>query len=122
MTNDMTYEPFARADCEYSADTFGLHPGVAGVYMEHMADVFCETCARDMLTDELMSRIKEGNPGYEHDFTEEYGNIAAVLSSEEWDCPGARCGHCAIKLNVRVIHYDAVCQPDTCPNIDTDDV
>lgn len=108
--SDMTYERLERADADYEADTFGLSPGVAAVYMEHMADVFCKTCAKDVLGDDLFSRVKEENV-----HTDEYGNVAAVLSTEEWDCPGANCGHCGVPIDVRVIHYDSVCRVDWCP-------
>jgi hypothetical protein len=115
MPGNMTYEPFERAVADHDADTVGLSPGVAGVYVETAADVFCPTCARDSLGSGLFERVKETNPGYDHDRSAELGNVAAVLSSEEWDCPGARCGHCRIGLDVRVAHYDGVCRPDTCP-------
>lgn len=115
MTDDMTYDRLERADSGYSADTFGLRPGVAGVYMEHKADVFCGTCARDILGEDLFNRLKRERVGYDHDRVDELGNVAAVLSSEEWDCPGADCGHCGVPLDVRTIHYDAVCQPESCP-------
>jgi hypothetical protein len=115
MPEDMTYEPFERSDTDYTADTVGLPPGVAGVYMEHEADVFCPTCARDTLGDDLMDRLKQEDLGHDHPLADELGNVAVVLSTEEWDCPGATCGHCAVSLDVRTIHYDAVCQPDTCP-------
>lgn len=121
MTGDMTYDAFERSDAGYTADTFGLSPGIAAIYMEHHADVFCKICARDMLGEELFNRCKEENPGYDHDRTDQFGNIAAVLSNEEWDCPGAMCGHCAISLNVRTIHYDAVCKPETCPKMESPD-
>jgi hypothetical protein len=114
----MQYEQLERADADYTADTFGLSPGVAAVYMEHEADVFCEQCARGILGDELLERLKEDNLGYDHPKSDELGNVAAVLSTEEWDCPGARCGHCGIELDVRVIHYDGVCHPDTCPEVE----
>jgi hypothetical protein len=117
--SDMTYEAFERADADYEADTFGLTPGVAAVYMEHMADVFCKTCARDMLGDDLFSQLKEDNLGYDHPKADQYGNVAAVLSTEEWDCPGANCGHCGVPIDVRVIHYDSVCQPEYCPRMAT---
>lgn len=116
----MKYERFERADAEYTADTFGLTPGVAGVYMEEKADVFCQTCARGILGDELLEQLKEDALGYDHPKADELGNVAAVLSSEEWDCPGARCGHCGIQLDVHVIHYDGVCQPDTCPQMEAE--
>lgn len=119
--DDMTYEAFERADADYTADTFGLRPGVAAVYMEHKADVFCGTCAREMLGDDLFEQLKEGDLGYDHPKADELGNVAAVLSSEEWDCPGPNCGHCAVGIDVRVIHYDGVCQPDTCPDMKTSD-
>jgi hypothetical protein len=115
---DMTFETFERTDAGHKADTFGLRPGVAAVYMEHKADVFCETCATDILGEELFQQLKEDDLGYDHPKADELGNVAAVLSTEEWDCPGAFCGHCGIQLDVRVIHYDAVCQPDLCPQID----
>lgn len=114
----MQYDQFERADADYTADTFGLTPGVAAVYMEHKADVFCQTCARDILGDDIFERVKEERVGHDHDKVDELGNVAAVLSTEEWDCPGANCGHCGIQLDVRVIHYDGVCQPDTCPQMD----
>lgn len=115
MSDDsMTYEHLERADADYTADTFGLRPGVAAVYMEHEADVFCKTCAKDILGEELFEALKEDNLGYDHPKADELGNVAAVLSTEEWDCPGARCGYCGITLDVRVIHYDGVCHPDTC--------
>lgn len=113
----MTFERFERADAEHTADTFGLRPGVAGVQMEHKADVFCPTCAKDILGD-CFDRLKEENLGYDHPHADELGNVTAVLSSEEWDCPGANCGHCGIPLDVRTIHYADVCQPDTCPEIE----
>lgn len=118
MADDMTYERFERADADYEAGTFGLRPGVAGVYMEHHADVFCKTCAKDILGEELFQDLKQDDLGYDHPMADELGNVAAVLSTEEWDCPGANCGHCGISLDVRVIHYDGVCQPDTCPEMD----
>ena len=110
----MTYEPFGRTDAGGTADTFGLSPGVAGVYIEHTADVFCGTCAHEILGSELFGRIKEESPGYDHNRSDELGNVAAVLSSEEWDCPGAFCGHCSIKLDTKIAHYDGVCRPDMC--------
>jgi hypothetical protein len=115
MSDDMTHDPFGRTDADHTAETFGLAPGVAGVYMEKMADVFCRDCARDILGEELFERLKEDSLGYDHPKADELGNVAAVLASEEWDCPGATCGHCGISLDVRVIHYDGPCQPDTCP-------
>jgi len=117
--SDMTYDRLERSDTDYTADTFGLTPGVAAVYMEHQADVFCETCARDILGEELFGRLKDGDLGYDHPKADELGNVAAVLSTEEWDCPGAFCGHCAVQLDVRVIHYDGVCEPDRCPEMET---
>jgi hypothetical protein len=114
----MTYDHLERADADHKAETVGLRPGIAGVYMEHHADVFCPTCARDILGDDLFERVKTESPGYDHDKSDELGNVAAVLSTEEWDCPGANCAHCGIGLDVRVIHYDSVCQPDWCPEID----
>jgi hypothetical protein len=116
---DMTYEPFARSDADHTADTFGLWPGVAAVNMEHKADVFCKTCARDILGEELFERLKDDGLGCDHPKGDELGNVAAVLSTEEWDCPGAFCGHCGIELDVRVIHYDDVYQPATCPEMET---
>ena len=117
MTTD-PYERFERADADYTADTFGLWPGVAGVYMEHKADVFCPTCAEDILGEELFEQLKEDDLGHDHPLVNELGNVAAVLSTEEWDCPGANCGHCGISLDVNVIHYDGVCYDETCPLID----
>lgn len=117
MTTD-TYERFERADADYTADTFGLWPGVAGVYMEHKADVFCPTCAEDILGEELFEQLKDDDLGCDHPLVNELGNVAAVLSTEEWDCPGANCGHCGISLDVNVIHYDGVCYDETCPLID----
>jgi|APHM01.1.fsa_nt_gi hypothetical protein len=121
MTDAVTHEEFSRADAAHTADTWGKWPGIAAVYLEHYADVFCQTCARDMLGDKLFERCKGENPGYDHDRTDEFGNIAVVLSNEEWDCPGAHCGHCCVPLDVRVIHYDDVCQPDTCPKLSSPD-
>jgi len=114
----MQYDRFERADSEYTAETFGLWPGVAAVHMEHHADVFCQTCARDILGDDLFEQLKQDDLGYDHPKADELGNVAVVLSDEEWDCPGSDCGHCGIPLDVRVIHYDGVCQPDTCPQMD----
>lgn len=110
----MRYDKLERADADHTAETFGLKPGVAGVYMEHKADVFCQDCATDILGEELMERLSNANLGYDHPMADELGNVAVTLTSEEWDCPGATCGHCGIPLDVRVIHYGDVCQPDTC--------
>jgi len=116
MTNpDMTYDWGELSHADTPAATFGLRPGVAGVHMEHQADVYCPTCAEDLLYGPTWERLREGNVGYDHPEADAIGNVAAVLASEEWDCPGARCGHCAVPLDVKVAHYDAVCQPDTCP-------
>ncbi len=111
----MEYDQFERADADYTADTFGLWPGVAAVYMEHKADVFCETCATDILGEELMERLKDDDLGHDHPKSDELGNVAVVLSDEEWDCPGPNCGHCGVPLDVHTIHYEGVCQPDSCP-------
>lgn len=105
----MKYDRFERADATHDAVSFGLSPGVAGIQIEELADVFCRQCAQDILGEETFETVKERNA-----MTEEYGNAAAVLTSEEWDCPGANCGHCGISLDVSVIHYD-VCDVDTCP-------
>jgi hypothetical protein len=113
----MQHDQFERAGHDHTAPTFGLAPGIAGVYMEHKADVFCKDCAEDILGEELFQRVKREDLGHDHELSDELGNVAAVLSSEEWDCPGATCGHCGIDLDVRVIHYDGVCQPDTCPEM-----
>lgn len=110
----MEYEQFERAEEDYTAETVGLSPGVAGVYMEHKADVFCPTCGRDILGDGLMDRLKSEDLGYDHPKSDELGNVAVVLSTEEWDCPGANCGHCGIQLDTKVIHYDGVCG-EHCP-------
>jgi len=118
MPDDMTHERFGRADADYTADTFGLWPGVAGVYMEEKADVFCPTCGQDILGDALFERLKEDDLGYDHPRSDDLGNVGVVLSTEEWDCPGAFCGHCAIQLDTHVIHYGGVCKPDTCPRIE----
>lgn len=111
----MEYDQFERADADDTADTFGLSPGVAAVQMERKADVFCRTCARDMLGEEAFDRLKEENLGHDHELAGEFGNVTVVLSSEEWDCPGANCGHCGVPLDVKDIHYEEVCQLDTCP-------
>jgi len=108
----MTYARGARADVDYTADTVGLWPGIAAVYLEEAADVFCNQCAEDLLGPELYGRVRTEDVGYDHEQTDELGNVTAVLSTEEWDCPGASCGHCGITLDVTVIHYDDVCQPD----------
>lgn len=117
-TREMTYELLERAEADYKADTFGK--GVAGVQMEHLADVFCGTCARDILGDALFARLKTEDLGHDHDRSRDLGNVTAVLASTEWDCPGATCGHCGIELGVRVIHYDGVCQPDRCDELDAE--
>lgn len=109
MSETMRYEAFERAENNYAADTVGLWPGIAGVYLEGDADVYCPKCAHDILGDELFATVKRENTR-----TDEHGSVSAVLSSEEWDCPGATCGHCAIRLDVSVIHYDGVCNPDWC--------
>lgn len=114
----MRYDRFERADSDLTADTFGLSPGVAGVQMEHKADVFCPHCAEDILGSELFDRLKEDDLGYDHPHADELGNVTAVLSTTEWDCPGANCGHCGIPLDVRVLHYDDVCRPDSHPEIE----
>jgi hypothetical protein len=116
---DMTYDDFERADADYTADTFGLWPGVAAVYMEHHAAVFCPTCAEDILGEELFQQLKDDDLGYDHPEADELGNVAVVLSSEEWDCPGPRCDHCGVGIDVSVIHYGGVCQPETCPQLDS---
>jgi len=110
----MTYAPLERAECTYTAETWGLWPGVAAVYMEEHADVFCKTCAKDILGEALFERLREENLGYDHPLADTLGNVAVVLSDEEWDCPGAHCGHCGIALDVEVVHYDGVCNPDWC--------
>jgi hypothetical protein len=115
QSDNQTYEFGERAKAGYKADKFGLWPGVAGIYIEEMADVFCSECAGDILTDEMMARIRKDDLGHDHELAGELGNIAAVLSSEEWDCPGARCGHCQIQLDIRVAHYDEVCREGFCP-------
>lgn len=112
--DNQTYEFGERADVDYKADTFGLWPGIAAVYIEDLADVFCKECASEMMTDEMMDDLRQDDLGYDHEMADEYGNVAAVLSSEEWDCPGARCGHCGIQLDVRVAHYDEVCHDGLC--------
>jgi len=93
-----TYEMFERSDADYPAGTVGLWPGIAGVYIERQADVFCPTCAKDTLGEELFERLKTENLGYDHPRADDLGNVAVVLSTEEWDCPGATCGHCGIDL------------------------
>jgi hypothetical protein len=113
----MQYDHLERAGSDHTAPTFGLAPGIAGVHIEHKADVFCKDCAKGILGEELFQRVKREDPNYDHELSDELGNVAAVLSSEEWDCPGATCGHCGIGLDVRVIHHDGVCQPDTCPEM-----
>ena len=117
MTATMTYERLERADPDDCATTVGKPPGVAGVHIEHKADVFCPDCARDILGDDLYARVKQEAPGYDHDRADELGGVSAVFSTSEWDCPGASCGHCGIPLDVRVLHYDGVCQPDTCSRV-----
>lgn len=116
--NDMTHDRLGRADTDHTADTFGLRPGVAAVQMEHQADVFCKDCARDILGPDLFETLKKEDLGHDHPKADELGNVTAVLSSEEWDCPGANCGHCGIPLDVKTVHYDGVCQPDTCDQFD----
>jgi hypothetical protein len=38
----------------------------------------------------------------------------------EWDCPGPVCDHCRRRITtVTVLHYDGVCQPRTCPQLET---
>ena len=115
MSEAMTYDALGRADPGDCAPTVGKSPGVAGVQIERQADVFCPTCARDILGSDLFERVKHDNPGYDHDRSDDLGNITAVLSSTEADCPGLSCGHCGIPLDVRTIHYPGVCQPDYCP-------
>lgn len=112
----MQYEHLERADADYQAETVGLWPGIAGVYMEKHADVFCPACAKGILGDSLFARLKEEDLGYDHDKADDLGNVAVVLSSEEWDCPGANCGHCGISLDVKIAHYDAVCG-EHCPAV-----
>ena len=114
MHGEMSYERFERAEVDYTADTVGLPPGVAGVAFERAADVFCPECARDVLGDELFKRVKKENLGYDHPMADELGNVTVVLSTDEWDCPGANCGHCAVPLDVQVLHYEGVCQ-ESCP-------
>ncbi len=106
-TDGMTYDGLERAGD--TAGTFGLWPGVAGVQLESEADVFCPQCARDILGEEAFDRVKQ-----ESFRMEPFGGVSAVLSSEEWDCPGATWGHCGINLDVSVIHYDDVCNPEWC--------
>jgi hypothetical protein len=115
---DMRREPLSYDLDDGPALTFGLHPGVAGVYMEHQADVYCPTCAEDILYEATWDRVQREDIGYDHPQHERLGNVAAVLASEEWDCPGATCGHCGVPLDVKAIHYDGVCQPRSCPHMD----
>ncbi|MFO8151381.1 MAG: hypothetical protein R6T93_13960 [Trueperaceae bacterium] len=110
----MRYSLGERDDVDYKADKVGLWPGVAAIYMEQLADVFCNDCALDILGPELFDDVRIENLGYDHARADELGNVAAVLSTEEWDCPGAHCGHCGITLDVRVAHYDEVCRPEWC--------
>jgi len=111
----MRYDVGEREHVTYKAEKFGLHPGIAGVYIEELGDVFCKDCATDKIGEEDMERLRQDDLGYDHDKVDEFGNIAAVLSTFEWDCPGARCGRCGIKLDVRVAHYDEVCYEGLCP-------
>lgn len=113
-------DPYPRAG-EGPARTVGKLPGVAGVYVERHADVFCPDCAPDVVGQEIYERVKSESVGYDHDRTDELGNVAAVLASEEADCPGMSCGGCGIRLDTRVLHYEGVCRPDWCPEIDTDE-
>lgn len=110
----MRYSLGERSNAGYKADKVGLWPGVAAVYIEEFADVFCNQCARDTLGDELFEQVRIEDLGCDHPRADEFGNVAAVLSTSEWDCPGANCGHCGIVLDVRVAHYDEVCQPEWC--------
>lgn len=112
---EMRYDRLERSDCDHTAETWGKWPGIAGVYIEKLADIYCRQCASDILGDELMDRLKSENPGYDHAKSDELGNIAAVLSDEEVDCPGQNCGHCGIEIDVKVLHYPDVCRPDWCP-------
>ena len=37
----------------------------------------------------------------------------------EVDCPGSSCGHCLRRIgHETVLHYDGVCHPDSCSEID----
>lgn len=111
----MTYESLERSNSNHKASTFGLWPGVAGVQIEKIADIFCPSCAKDILGQELFNRLKKDDLGYNHPKSDELGNVTVVLSDSEFDCPGGYCGHCGIELDVSIIHYDAVCGQH-CPN------
>lgn len=101
----MQYEHLERSDSDCKAETFGLWPGIAGIYMENKADVFCHDCASDILGQELMNRLEKEDLHYDHNMSDELGNVTVVLSNSEWDSPGCYCGHCGIELDVNVIEY-----------------
>ena len=42
-----------------------------------------------------------------------------VDRGNEVDCPGSACGHCHRRIeDLTVLHYDDVCLPGSCPEID----
>jgi hypothetical protein len=82
----------------------GLYDTVA---VTHDGVVICMECAS-----EAYVALATSDP-----YAIPYGG--PVRRSAEWDCPGPSCDHCRRRIaSVTVLHYDGVCQPEYCDQID----
>lgn len=80
------------------------------VAVTHDGEVLCLDCAAEDYVDLCRDdprQIPYGGP---------------VDRGTEWDCPGPTCGNCHRRIeSVTVLHYDGVCQPGWCDEIDTEE-
>jgi hypothetical protein len=87
------------------------HPGTSltdVVAVDYDGERYCRECANPeyvRLCKDAPRQIPHGGP---------------VDRGSEVDCPGSTCGHCLRRIaDMTVLHYDGVCQPDSCPEMDS---
>jgi hypothetical protein len=88
--------------------TYTTTDGMELIAVDHNGERYCIDCA-------TMEYIREAH--HNPDIIPAGG---AVREGAEVDCPGSTCGHCHRRIRrFTVLHYDGVCQPETCPQMDS---